>query len=491
NRLRSLPPKERHEVLSTPDSREVREFLTTIVAQARAATKHLKQPGLLQMMLIHPLDDSNVTLYRYKLDDADLVERMTREAMSASAAGHNIYIEGRTVRPGLNGKQRGGLQDTIAVFAIVVDSDKDKDKAWTPTVPTSLAVETSPGNAHYWLFFEQALDPATGQALGERLRAATNADADTGNVCQPYRVAGTVNYPNEKKVARGRIVTWTRSLGFDPATLWTPESFEQEFPAPAPKTTNGSGNGQQVEEPDENRIAADTMHVIQDGVGDDEDRSYVFHNVVRALKDDGWTLTGIVTLLDRHPKGIAAKYRGRLQREVERIWTKLNKGKPTPTTPSTLTVQSQANFLADFIPPDYLVDGVLQRRFVYSLTAQTGHGKTALALLLARAVGSADSNARFGPHAVEKGRAVYFVGENPDDVRCRLIGTNAERQDDPSLDRIHYIVGVFDIAGMRERLAAAIDKLGGVDLVLVDTSAAYFLKDDENNNPQMGEHARN
>src|SRR5262249_54355178 len=164
--------------------------------------------------------------------------------MSASAAGHNIYIEGRTVRAGLTGKKRGELADTIAVFAIVVDSDNDKGKAWTPTVPTSLAVETSPGNAHYWLFFEQALDAATGQALGERLRTATNADADTGNVCQPYRVAGTVNYPNEKKVARGRIVTWTRTLGFDPSTLWTPESFEQEFPAPAPtapQATNGSG----------------------------------------------------------------------------------------------------------------------------------------------------------------------------------------------------------------------------------------------------------
>src|SRR5262249_27754997 len=44
---------------------------------------------------------------------------------------------------------------------------------------------------------------------------------------------------------------------------------------------------------------------------------------------------------------------------------------------------------------------------------------------------------------------------------------------------------------MHERLAGAIDKLGGVDLVLVDTSAAYFLKDDENNKRQMGEHARN
>jgi hypothetical protein len=43
-------------------------------------------------------------------------------------------------------------------------------------------------------------------------------------------------------------------------------------------------------------------------------------------------------------------------------------------------------FTASFIPPDYSVDGVLQRRFLYSLTAQTGDGKTAFALLLAYCV---------------------------------------------------------------------------------------------------------
>src|SRR5262249_14366543 len=51
-------------------------------------------------------------------------------------------------------------------------------------------------------------------------------------VCQPYRIAGTVNYPGKKKLERGRIVTGTRMLGLDD-TLWTPERFEQEFPATA------------------------------------------------------------------------------------------------------------------------------------------------------------------------------------------------------------------------------------------------------------------
>src|SRR5262252_3862782 len=133
--------------LPSEQPREVREFIITLADQAKAATKHLSDPGVWQMILVHPNTEGVGTIYRYKLSDPELVERMTREAVSASEAGHNVYIEGRTVRRGLGPKQRGKLEDTVAVFALVVDSDNDKGKAWPPTVPTSLAVETSPDNA--------------------------------------------------------------------------------------------------------------------------------------------------------------------------------------------------------------------------------------------------------------------------------------------------------------------------------------------------------
>ena len=233
--IMQLVPEKAHEILTAPDKREIREFIETVAAQARAATRHIKQPGLLQMLLVQPLDES-VVPYRYALDDSELVERMTREALSASKAGHNVYIEGRTVRPGLNGKQRGGLADTVAVFALVVDSDADKGAAWTPNVPVSLSVETSPGNEHSWLFWERALDFKTGQEFGTRLRAATKTDKPTGNITQPYRIAGTVNYPSDKKKQRGRGNVSTRMLNFDAKVLWTPEQFEQEFPK-----SNGGG----------------------------------------------------------------------------------------------------------------------------------------------------------------------------------------------------------------------------------------------------------
>jgi hypothetical protein len=45
-------------------------------------------------------------------------------------------------------------------------------------------------------------------------------------------------------------------------------------------------------------------------------------------------------------------------------------------------IVSSADFVSGFVPPDYLIDGLVQRRFCYSLTAPTGSGKTAIALLL-------------------------------------------------------------------------------------------------------------
>src|SRR5262245_39855656 len=46
-------------------------------------------------------------------------------------------------------------------------------------------------------------------------------------------------------------------------------------------------------------------------------------------------------------------------------------------------IQSSGEFVAGFVPPDYLVDGLIQRRFIYSMTAPSSNGKTCIALRLA------------------------------------------------------------------------------------------------------------
>jgi RepB DNA-primase from phage plasmid len=86
---------------------------------------------------------------------------------------------------------------------------------WIPPAGTqpTLGIETSPGNAQYWFFFQRAISGTRAQQLGEALRRVTGGDSDTGNPCQPYRIPGTTNYPNKVKIARGRVVTPTLFLG--------------------------------------------------------------------------------------------------------------------------------------------------------------------------------------------------------------------------------------------------------------------------------------
>jgi AAA domain len=478
--ITQLEPERAWEILSTPDQREVREFVDTIIAQARAATKELPQPGLLQMLLVHPLDDGNVAPYRYALDDSKLVERMTSDAISASTAGHNVYIEGRTVRGGLNGKHRGGLADTIAVFALVVDSDADKGAAWTPTVPASLAVETSPGNAHFWFFFDRAVDLTTGQVLGERLRAATNADSDTGNVCQPYRVAGTTNYPNKKKLERGRVVTWTRSLGFDPETLYTPERLEQEFPA----TTNGSGGTTAPPELDESTIPADTLRVIREGV-EDGARSNAFWNVVKVLKEDGWTITGIVTLLDRFPNGIANKYRGRLQREVERVWAKLN-GEQQQQQPKNFQLKP---FSAITLPAlsNYSIKGIFPK---VGLVVIWGPPKSGKSFWTFDAVMHIGTGRPYRGRNVRKGTVVYCALEGGSGFAGRVEAWR--RRHRPPQDVPFYLLDVpIDLVSDHTALIDTIREQVEVDpaVIVIDTlNRAMF--GNENDSKDMGQFIR-
>src|SRR5262249_29897555 len=145
-----------------------------------------------------------------------------------------------------------------------------------------------------------------------------------------YRVAGTINYPGKKKRERGRIITPTQGLGFDPETLETVERCEQEFPATAPKT-NGSGGGQTngaAAEADESSIPADHLKEIQ--AQDPGKRGTRFWNIMIVLKERGFTIDGIVALFERYPDGIAAKYRGRLRHQVETVWAKLDKNGSQP-----------------------------------------------------------------------------------------------------------------------------------------------------------------
>ena len=155
--------------------------------------------------------------------------------------------------------------------------------------------------------------------------------------------------------------------------------------------------------------------------------------------------------------------------------------------PKSVEMLTSAEFVASYVPPDYLVEGLLQRKFLYSFTGKTGAGKTAIALLFCALVATGRV---LDKRQFERGRVLYLAGENPVDVQQRWIAMSQQMDFDADAVDVHFIPGVFKISAMKAAIATEVEKLGGVALVVVDTTAAYFEGDDENSNTQAGDYAR-
>jgi hypothetical protein len=164
--------------------------------------------------------------------------------------------------------------------------------------------------------------------------------------------------------------------------------------------------------------------------------------------------------------------------------------KPASPPPAPL-IKTLPQFLAGFVPPDYLIEGILQRHYFYSLTGMTGAGKTAVALLMAVLTANPEGGQKLGPYEIVHGRVLYVACENSTDVRMRLIGMAQRMELDP--DKLDLLV-IEQFADTLEkelsRIAVEVEAFGPIVLVVVDTSAAIFPGDDENNNPQMMAHAK-
>jgi hypothetical protein len=213
------------------DEAVVRKFVSLIHEHAARALSGVALPGLLQLTRLHPLDKKLVPT-RFQIGD---VEGMAQQATADARAGHNVYIEGRTIAVQTPRGARGGIEHTGFVFALVDDSDADKGKAANRDLGglASLVVETSPGNRHNWFFLNEGTSAAVAKPIGETMRAALGSDSDTGTVTQPYRVAGTPNYPSKAKQKRGRTaVERTSIVDAQPERRYTPDELRSLFSSP-------------------------------------------------------------------------------------------------------------------------------------------------------------------------------------------------------------------------------------------------------------------
>lgn len=146
-------------------------------------------------------------------------------------------------------------------------------------------------------------------------------------------------------------------------------------------------------------------------------------------------------------------------------------------------------FCREYVPLSYAIEPIVRSRSLYTLTARTGAGKTALMVAMAIAVATGRPDVL--ESEVERGRVAYLAFENPDDVRMRIM--IAAYLLNVDLAELHDQLVIVDVRAKPEDILTTLKaeaKNGPFALILADTLAAWFDGKDINDNVQAGEFVR-
>jgi len=424
-----------------------------------------------------------------------------------NAKGYNLYAVRNPIRHDVKGSASDG--DIVASFFLWADFDEpssaDNVRRWEgPKYSAAVTTGRIPGTrVHtYWQLAEPCTDMALWRDTQVAIAAQFGSDATVINPSRIMRIGGTISYPAKHKQERGytQELTTIRTEYDDDRQPVTLDQMRRAFNAtppakpaqPAPGLHIDTGAFQTL---DRERAAIQAMS------GQEWNTSVL--RLVGSYVRKGLSNTEIHALTD--PLTLAGytvdQTRAEVQNMIDR--TRANPkfadgSDATPNfdfppagasadAPATWKIQSAADFTADFVAPEYIVDGVIRRGMIYTFTAPTGSGKTAVMLYAATAVATGNA---FVEREVEHGDVLFLAGENPDDVRARVIATMEFYGISADDCRLHFIAGTFSIRSDLEILRREAAKLPNLVMVVVDTFAAYFEGDDENSNAQALDFAR-
>jgi RepB DNA-primase from phage plasmid len=124
----------------------------------------------------------------------------------SSRRHYNVYMPLAVFRLDLPAGRKGTEEDVVAVLGNVADFDDPDAARWSERLPlpASCALETSAGRFQAFIFFDQPEAFVTVKPVAGRLKAFSRCDNGTIDTCHVWRIPGTLNWPNAKKVGEGR-----------------------------------------------------------------------------------------------------------------------------------------------------------------------------------------------------------------------------------------------------------------------------------------------
>lgn len=499
----------------TPNRDVIHAFLADVHAAAAQACEGLNDPGLLQLIRIHPASEKTVTVSgRFKIGQID---EMAALAIADAEGGHNSYVEARTVRS--DAASRGTGEETVAIFGLVLDRDADKGMAGEQFVEPSMRVETSPGNAHDWFFFDKALTYEAARTLGAAIRKKVGADNDSAVPTQPYRVAGTPNFPYVSKRERGRVTCETYYQNGGP--VWSAAALQE---AAGGELADDTPQAPIFDTEATGEIDASVEELVAEPLPKGK-RSKRFAHAVKLAVERGMTAPDFEALCRANPQGCAQKYipperRDELQKRIKEIWQphaadvaardalgaahvkSLFENLASPKKPQTSIIpigEWVRGFgeAADPLIEDADGGEIIGRAQQDVLFGGTGTGKTAIAneFIFAVAPGAGMGIQLLNPQPLyrsQKGRVLAAIYEDPFDYRRRMLalaevrGVNLDTLDLAIVSADLNVTKEKDRAALLQRIRDDAAVNGAPALLIVDTVAAALGAESSSDDDVVG-----
>ena len=121
----------------------------------------------------------------------------------------NIYIPLATMRSSLPSRAKGGIDDIERIFGFCCDFDDAYASEYLARMPVtpSYVLETSEGNFQCFLFPSRPLTIEEAVPFAQNLCEQSGCCHGTKDLSHVWRIAGQLNWPNQKKVNEGRPET--------------------------------------------------------------------------------------------------------------------------------------------------------------------------------------------------------------------------------------------------------------------------------------------
>jgi hypothetical protein len=296
---------------------------------------------------------------------------------------YNIYMPLAVFEIDLEAGKKGAEQDIVAVLGLVPDFDDREAARWAARlpIPPGYVLETSNSRFQPFYFFDKPEPFEDVKQIAERLKAFADCDHGTADLSHVWRIPGTPNWPNARKVAAGRVrqpqlVKVVRPWSGDLVAL-------ADLAAALPEPGLELGDKMQAdgvgadEEPGArgDRAPTDTVDTImrdlpaqllariRGPVSGDRSRSLFY--VVGKLVNRGFDDAMIKRVIRAHPAGIGSKYvdRDDLDKEIARIRPKISLRSSVDVQDKADSDPRLANKLSHFLQNDIGNAERLRRRF--------------------------------------------------------------------------------------------------------------------------------